>query len=70
MEQYDFAVLNQDETIAMIPLLVEGPGSVWRRVLELSEIYPPGCRIRVTEQSGEMIMLVGVVTARQAQLLG
>jgi hypothetical protein len=69
MEQFDFAVLNENVTIATIAAVVEGSKSFWPRIMELSEIYPPGCQIRVTDQSGEMIMLVGVVTARQALLL-
>ncbi len=69
MEQFDFAVLNDDVTIATIPAVVEGSKSFWPRIMELSELYPPGCQIKVTDASGEMIMLVGVVTARQAHLI-
>ena len=69
MEQYDFEVINNDdETVATIESVVQGSNALWPRIVELAKIYAPGCRIRVTDQAGEMIMLVGVTTARHGIL--
>jgi len=70
LETYDFEVLNDDDdTIAMIRSVIQDSKELWPRIAELAKIYAPGCRIRVTDQSGEMVILVGVTTARRAILM-
>jgi hypothetical protein len=70
MEPYVFEVLNDDDdTIAMIRSVIQGSKALWPRTVELAKSYAPGNRIRVTDQSGEMVMLVGVTTARRAILM-
>jgi hypothetical protein len=70
MEPYVFEVLNDDDdTIAMIRSIIQGSKALWPRIMELAKTYDPGCRIRVTDQSGEMVMLVGVTTARRTILM-
>jgi hypothetical protein len=69
MERYDFEVLDGDETVARLQSIVEGANSLWPRIKELASAHSPGCQIRVIDQSGEMVMLVGVTAARRAILL-
>jgi hypothetical protein len=53
----------------MIRSVIQGSKALWPRTVELAKSYAPGNRIRVTDQSGEMVMLVGVTTARRAILM-
>jgi hypothetical protein len=67
MERYDFEVQQGDDTIAIERSVELGPKAMWLRIRELAgKPYAPGCRIRVTNQSGEIVMLVGVATARRS----
>jgi hypothetical protein len=69
VERYEFEVLNGDGTIAMHRSHGEGSKALWSQIEELAEDYDPGCRIRVTDPSGEMVVLAGVDTAGRAVLL-
>ena len=69
MERYDFEVLDGDETVARLPSIVEGGNALWPRIKDLASGHSPGCQIRVIDQSGEMVMFVGVTAARRAILL-
>jgi hypothetical protein len=69
MEQYYFQVLNGEETIAAGRLAIQNARAIWPRLMELANGYSPGCRIRVNDQSGETIILVGVTTARRTLVL-
>jgi hypothetical protein len=66
MERYDFAVLKGDETVAAArSVALPDPSAVWSRVAELARnVVEPGCRIRVTNEAGEMVVLVGIAAAR------
>lgn len=66
MERYDFTVLKGDETIAAArAVALEDPRAAWPRVAELAKNFDePGCRIRVTNAAGEVVVLVGVAAAR------
>ena len=65
MEQYDFAVLKGAETIAATRSALPDPRAAWSRVAELAEnVDEPGCLIRVTNEAGEVLILVGVAAAR------
>jgi hypothetical protein len=67
MERYDFEVLKDDETIAAErSVLLRSPRAAWPRIAELAKrAAGPGCRIRVTNHSGETVILVGAASARR-----
>ena len=62
MECYDFEVLKGDEIIASVrSVALRSTRTAWPRIAELAKnAAAPGCRIRVTNQSGEIVILVGV----------
>ena len=67
MENYDFEILKGDEKIAVLRS-IEIPNSraMWPKITELANKFcEPGYRIRVTDQAGGIVMLVGVDTARR-----
>lgn len=68
MEHYDFAVLKGDQTIAATrSIAVHGPRAAWSRVVELAKsVDQPGCRIRVTDEAGDVVILVGIDIARRS----
>ena len=65
MDLYDFEVLRSEEVIVAeraIPLY--SSRAAWPKIMKLAKsVNLPGCRIRVKEQSGETIILVGVAAA-------
>jgi hypothetical protein len=65
MELFDFEVLRGDETIAAtrsVPL--PDQSAAWPRIATLAKtVAEPGCRIRVTNQAREMVILIGVAAA-------
>jgi hypothetical protein len=67
VERYDFAVLNGDETVSIVrSVALRSMRSAWPRIAELAKnVAGPGCRIRVTNHSGEMVILVGAASARR-----
>ena len=66
MEHYDFAVLKGDETVEARSVVLPDPSAAWSRVAELAmNVEEPGCRIRVTNEAGEVIVLVGIAAARR-----
>jgi hypothetical protein len=67
MEHYVFAVLKRDETVAAAwPVALAYPSAAWSRVAELAKnTDQPGGRIRVTNESGDVLVLVGVAAARR-----
>jgi hypothetical protein len=56
-------VLSGDDTIATVQSIIDDPKALWPRIVELAKAHAHGCRIRVTDQSGAMVALVGVATA-------
>ena len=66
MQRYDFEIQRNDETIAAVRSVeLPGPGAIWLRVSELAQnAFASGCRIRVTNQTGEIVLLIGVAAAR------
>jgi len=65
MELYDFEVLRGEDVIASeraVPLY--SPQAAWPKIIRLAKsIKLPRCRIRVKEQAGQTIILVGVAVA-------
>jgi hypothetical protein len=65
MHRYDFEVREGDETIAAVRSVeLLNQKALWSRIAELAKVvYAPGRTIRVTNQLGEMVILMGVATA-------
>jgi protein-disulfide isomerase-like protein with CxxC motif len=73
MERYDFEVMEGDEAVAAVPSIeLPNTAALWSRIAELARaVYAPGRTIRVTNQLGEMVILIGVAAAiRHAPSLG
>jgi hypothetical protein len=62
-DRHDFEVLSGDGTIAAVQSIIVDANVLWPRIVELAKAHALGCRIRVTDQSGAMVALVGVATA-------
>ena len=62
-DRLDFEVLSGDDTVATVQSIIDDPKALWPRIVELAKTHAQGCRIRVTDQSGAMVALVGVATA-------
>lgn len=65
MDFYDFEVLRGDEVVAAErAVLLSGPKAAWPKIIRLAKsLNLPGCRIRVKEQTGETIILLGITAA-------
>jgi hypothetical protein len=65
MQSYDLQVLEGDETVATVRSVeLPNPTALWSRIAELAQaVHAPGRTIRVTNQLGEMVILIGVATA-------
>ena len=64
MQLYQFEVLKGEEVISAEPAVPLITKAAWPKIAKLAKsINLPGCRIRVREQSGETIILVGVAIA-------
>jgi protein-disulfide isomerase-like protein with CxxC motif len=65
VEHYDFEVLEGDKAIAAVwSVALQNPKAIWPRIADLArEVYAPGRKIRVTNQLGEMVILIGVAAA-------
>jgi hypothetical protein len=69
MERYDFEVTQGDETIASLRAVeLRGLGAVWSHIAELTKmVSAPKSRIRVLDQSGGILISIGIATARLLQ---
>jgi hypothetical protein len=67
MQRYDFEVVKGDETIvAARSVALPDLRAVWPRIAELArKVEEPGCRIRVTNDAREMVILIGISAARR-----
>jgi len=65
MQFYQFEVLKGEEVISSeLSVPLHNTRAAWPKIAKLAKsINLPGCRIRVREQSGATIILVGVVVA-------
>jgi hypothetical protein len=67
MEHYELTVLKGDEIITAARLIAPDPGAAWSQVMEVAKnIGEPGCRVRVTDEAGDVVILVGIDTARRS----
>ncbi len=66
MEQYDFKLRRDEDTVCVFrSIALENMRAVWAMVASLSrDVGDLGGRIVVTNQAGEVVILVGVATAR------
>ena len=65
MARYDFEVIERGEAIVSARSVeLQNTKALWSRIAELAKkVYAPGRTIRVTNQLGEMIILIGVAAA-------
>ena len=72
MQRYDFEVLKGDETIsAERSVWLSNSREAWPKVAALAQKFDArGCRIRVTDQSGETVILIGVAGVRSSLRVG
>jgi hypothetical protein len=65
MEYYDFEVLRGDEIIATKPAVaLDNSRAAWPVIVRMAKkLDLPGCRIRVKEQSGATVILIGAAAA-------
>lgn len=66
MERYDFEVLKGDDIIlAERSVGFADASEVWPRIAEIArKVETLGCRIRVTDQSGEPVVRIEIAAAR------
>jgi hypothetical protein len=66
VSHYTFDVVKDDRTIAATQsVALRSLQAAWPRIAELARsVDEPGCRIRVTDEAGEIVILVGVASAR------
>ena len=69
MQRYVLEVRRDDGTIArQSSVEVQSPRAIWPRVADLArDVFAPKGRIRVTDQSGEMVISIGIAAARLLQ---
>jgi len=67
MQRYDFELIKDDRTIAaQRSVMLRNTKAAWPKIAKLANaVYTPGCLIRVKDQSGETVILVGVASARR-----
>jgi hypothetical protein len=66
MEYYDFVILKGDEIIETTKCVaLRNSRAAWPRIAELARnVDVPGCRIRVTDQFGRIVIFIGVAAVR------
>ena len=67
MQYFDFEVLQGDDVIvAERAVALDDSRAAWPKVVGMaSALDMPGCRIRVREQQGDTIILIGATAARR-----
>jgi hypothetical protein len=68
MATYHVNVLTKDQTVAASQSLDLGPSqTIWAKLAKLAwSVGEVGGQIRVTDQAGKLVILVGVRSARRA----
>jgi hypothetical protein len=68
MQRYDFEVTQGDRTTLHLHAIeLRDLSAVWSQIAGLTENSAPKSRIRVKDQSGEILISVGIATARLLQ---
>jgi hypothetical protein len=67
MKHYDFDVVRGGTVIAAErSIVLPELAAVWLKIAELARaVEEPGCKIRIKDQAGRNIILVGVAVARR-----
>ncbi len=66
MERYDFVVLKRDEIVKRRHVALRSSKAAWPVIVELTrDVDPAGSRVRVTDRSGRIVILIGVAAARR-----
>ncbi len=67
MHLYDFEVLRDGAVIAARrAVCLPDARAAWPLIARLAESFDePGCKIRVLDEHGRIVILIGVVSARQ-----
>jgi hypothetical protein len=62
MERFGFEIQQGEATLSTLRSVeTRGPRAMWQRVAELAKsVGAPGCRIKVKDQSGQIVLLIGV----------
>ena len=70
MHRYDFEVRQDDKTIAcQRSIEIQSARAMWRRIADLAKNFPaPKGRIHVTDQSGEIVVSIGIAAAQLSGL--
>jgi hypothetical protein len=70
MQYYDFEILQGDDVISVErAVALDDSRAAWPKVIGMaSALDAPGCRIRVREQEGDTIILIGATAARRYPL--
>jgi hypothetical protein len=68
MQRYDFEVLKGHQTIAAErSIMLRNTRAAWPRIAKIATaVNTPGCLIRVKDESGATVILVGVTAALRA----
>jgi hypothetical protein len=68
MGVYDFEVLKEDAVIATKQTIaLPDTSAAWPKIAELAKTFDePGCQIRVRDEAGGIVILIGVVTLRRS----
>lgn len=66
MQYFDFEVLQGDVVIASeLAVALDDSRAAWPKIVGIAKtLRAPGCRIRVREQEGDTIILIGATAAR------
>ena len=67
MECYDFEVLKSDAVIAAKQsIALPDPSAAWPKIAKLARTFSePGCAIRVKDEAGGIVILIGVNAIRR-----
>jgi hypothetical protein len=64
---YDFEVLKDGAVIAAEQTIaLPDTGAAWPKLAELAKTFEPGHKIRVKDEAGGIVILIGVVTLRRS----
>ena len=66
MHLYDFEVLRDGVIAAKLALRLPDTRAAWPEIARLAKRFDqPGCRIRVLDESGRIVILTGVASVRR-----
>jgi hypothetical protein len=67
MEVYDFEVLKGGVVAAKETIALPDTSAAWPKIAELANMFDePGHKIRVKDEAGGIVILIGIVTLRNS----